>query len=68
MSFPAPITSSTYRAPLFTSSFPDDDALPNRFLNPWRNLLTVVTTGNTQAPCAIIGERAAAMIRAAHGM
>lgn len=27
-----------------------------------------VTTGNTQAPCAIIGERAAAMIRQAHGL
>ena len=26
-----------------------------------------VTTGNTQAPCAIIGERAAGMIRREHG-
>ncbi len=27
-----------------------------------------VTTGNTQAPCAIIGERAAEMIRQSHGL
>ena len=27
-----------------------------------------VTTGNTQAPCAIIGERAAQMIHQAHGL
>jgi choline dehydrogenase len=27
-----------------------------------------VTTGNTQAPCTIIGERAAEMIRPAHGV
>lgn len=27
-----------------------------------------VTTGNTMAPCVIIGERAASMIRADHGL
>jgi len=27
-----------------------------------------VTTGNTQAPCAIIGEKASRYIRAAHGL
>ncbi|UYY58418.1 GMC family oxidoreductase [Sphingomonas sp. S2-65] len=30
------------------------------------SIMPRVTTGNTQAPCAIIGERAAEMIRAAH--
>lgn len=32
------------------------------------SIMPRVTTGNTQAPCAIIGERAAAAIRAAHGL
>ncbi|GBD50202.1 GMC family oxidoreductase [Methylopila sp. Yamaguchi] len=32
------------------------------------SIMPRVTTGNTQAPCAIIGERAARMIRAAHGV
>lgn len=32
------------------------------------SIMPRVTTGNTQAPCAIIGERAAAMIRQAHGL
>jgi choline dehydrogenase len=31
------------------------------------SILPRVTAGNTQAPCAVIGERAAAMIRQAHG-
>jgi choline dehydrogenase len=30
------------------------------------SIMPRVTTGNTQAPCAVIGERAAEMIRAAH--
>jgi choline dehydrogenase len=32
------------------------------------SIMPRVTTGNTQAPCAIIGERAASMIREAHGL
>jgi len=32
------------------------------------SIMPRVTTGNTQAPCAIIGERAAEMIRQAHGL
>ncbi|WP_159717503.1 GMC family oxidoreductase [Geminicoccus flavidas] len=32
------------------------------------SIMPRVTTGNTQAPCAIIGERAAQMLRAAHGL
>jgi choline dehydrogenase len=32
------------------------------------SIMPRVTTGNTMAPCVIIGERAAAMIRKAHGM
>ena len=31
-------------------------------------ILPRVTTGNTQAPCAIIGEQAAARVRATHGL
>ncbi|WP_043363227.1 GMC family oxidoreductase [Belnapia sp. F-4-1] len=32
------------------------------------SIMPRVTTGNTQAPCAIIGERAAEVIRKAHGL
>jgi choline dehydrogenase len=32
------------------------------------SILPRVATGNTQAPCAVIGERAAAMLRSAHGL
>lgn len=32
------------------------------------SILPKVTTGNTQAPCAVIGERAAQMIRDKHGL
>lgn len=32
------------------------------------SIMPRVTTGNTQAPCAVIGERAAEMIREAHGL
>ncbi|WP_338664106.1 GMC family oxidoreductase N-terminal domain-containing protein [Pararoseomonas sp. SCSIO 73927] len=32
------------------------------------SIMPRVTTGNTQAPCAIIGERAAEMVRQAHGL
>jgi choline dehydrogenase len=32
------------------------------------SIMPRVTTGNTQAPCAIIGERAAEMMREAHGL
>jgi choline dehydrogenase len=32
------------------------------------SIMPRVTTGNTQAPCAIIGERAGQMIRKAHGL
>lgn len=32
------------------------------------SIMPRVTTGNTQAPCAVIGERAAAMIRQTHGL
>jgi choline dehydrogenase len=32
------------------------------------SIMPRVTTGNTQAPCAVIGERAARMIRKAHGV
>lgn len=32
------------------------------------SIMPQVTTGNTQAPCAIIGEQAAARIRAKHGL
>ncbi|WP_207458186.1 GMC family oxidoreductase N-terminal domain-containing protein [Azospirillum sp. SYSU D00513] len=32
------------------------------------SIMPRVTTGNTQAPCAIIGERAARMLREAHGL
>ena len=32
------------------------------------SIMPRVATGNTQAPCAIIGERAAAMVRSAHGL
>jgi len=32
------------------------------------SIMPRVTTGNTQAPCAIIGERAAQMLRVAHGL
>jgi choline dehydrogenase len=32
------------------------------------SIMPRVTTGNTQAPCAIIGERAARMIRTAHAV
>lgn len=32
------------------------------------SIMPRVTTGNTQAPCAVIGERAAGMLRAAHGL
>jgi choline dehydrogenase len=32
------------------------------------SIMPRVATGNTQAPCAIIGERAAAMVRKAHGL
>jgi choline dehydrogenase len=32
------------------------------------SIMPRVTTGNTQAPCAIIGERAAEMIRQSHGL
>ncbi|MCI4592530.1 GMC family oxidoreductase N-terminal domain-containing protein [Sphingobium sp. BYY-5] len=32
------------------------------------SILPRVTTGNTQAPCAIIGERAAQMLRGKHGL
>jgi len=32
------------------------------------SIMPRVTTGNTQAPCTIIGERAAEMIRQAHGL
>jgi choline dehydrogenase len=32
------------------------------------SIMPRVTTGNTQAPCAIIGERAGRMIRATHGL
>jgi len=32
------------------------------------SIMPRVTTGNTQAPCAIIGERAGEMIRQAHGL
>jgi choline dehydrogenase len=32
------------------------------------SIMPRVTTGNTQAPCAIIGERAAQMLRQAHGL
>ncbi|MGE0152044.1 MAG: GMC family oxidoreductase [Reyranellaceae bacterium] len=32
------------------------------------SIMPRVTTGNTQAPCAVIGERAAEMMREAHGL
>ena len=32
------------------------------------SIMPRVTTGNTQAPCAVIGARAAEMIRATHGL
>jgi choline dehydrogenase len=32
------------------------------------SIMPRVATGNTQAPCAVIGERAAAMLRTAHGL
>jgi choline dehydrogenase len=32
------------------------------------SIMPRVTTGNTQAPCAIIGERAAQMLRETHGL
>lgn len=32
------------------------------------SIMPRVTTGNTQAPCAIIGEQAAERIRAKHGL
>ena len=32
------------------------------------SIMPRVATGNTQAPCAVIGERAAAMLRATHGL
>lgn len=32
------------------------------------SIMPRVATGNTQAPCAVIGERAASMLRAAHGL
>ena len=32
------------------------------------SIMPRITTGNTMAPCVIIGERAAAMIRKAHGL
>jgi choline dehydrogenase len=32
------------------------------------SIMPRVTTGNTQAPCAIIGERAAQIIRDTHGL
>jgi choline dehydrogenase len=32
------------------------------------SIMPRVATGNTQAPCAIIGERAAAMLQSAHGL
>lgn len=32
------------------------------------SIMPRVTTGNTQAPCAVIGERAAEMLREAHGL
>jgi choline dehydrogenase len=32
------------------------------------SILPRVTTGNTQAPCAVIGERAAEMLKRAHGL
>ncbi|MFM9859550.1 GMC family oxidoreductase N-terminal domain-containing protein [Pseudoxanthobacter sp. M-2] len=32
------------------------------------SIMPRVATGNTQAPCAIIGERAAAMVRSTHGL
>jgi choline dehydrogenase len=32
------------------------------------SIMPRVTTGNTMAPCVVIGERAAAMIRKAHGV
>ncbi len=32
------------------------------------SIMPRVTTGNTQAPCAVIGERAAEMLRQAHGL
>jgi choline dehydrogenase len=32
------------------------------------SIMPRVTTGNTQAPCAVIGERAAASLRQAHGL
>ena len=32
------------------------------------SILPRVTTGNTQAPCAVIGERAAEILKRAHGL
>ena len=32
------------------------------------SIMPRVTTGNTQAPCAIIGERAAEVMRSTHGV
>jgi choline dehydrogenase len=32
------------------------------------SIMPRVSTGNTMAPCVVIGERAAAMIRKAHGI
>lgn len=32
------------------------------------SIMPRVTTGNTQAPCAVIGERAAEMVKADHGL
>ena len=32
------------------------------------SIMPRITTGNTMAPCAVIGERAGEMLKAAHGI